>query len=38
MNLHNFVIPRATAHKRRLQDGDVAVITKNKKEDENKDK
>ena len=31
MNLHSFVIPRATAHKRSLQDGGVAVITKNKK-------
>ena len=31
MNLHNFVIPRATAHKRNLQDGGVAVITKNEK-------
>ena len=27
MNLHSFVIPRATAHKRSLQDGGVAVTT-----------
>ena len=27
MNLHNFVIPRAAAHKRNLQDGGVTVTT-----------
>ena len=27
MNLHSFVIPRAAAHKRNLQDGGAAVTT-----------